>query len=1264
MNVLVPTGPAPKTKDGRVIDQYRPVKDKDTRRESIDRRVALATAPKTFNSGASPSHQTDSPLSLHNGESGHIGSGSSTPLHAVPIAPSIYSTNGLGNATLSVQQMANVINQLNAEKYKSHIVHAEQLEGCTSGTINSLRTIKARKRAQVLAEAERTGKCCGDLVTMPVSGLAPGSLDKTHVTPDPPGHEMQSARGRAEIKALQVEVKNMVKDRKSLEDRIEVLETLLGSGSPEQPKLLSKIPEQISTMETWRKSQSDEVQAVSASLKSLQATMDNLKNWGGSHPGPVTQEHMQSFITERTKAMDKEIDTLKKTLAGKSLPAAHSAPVPDLSKLLEFQQKLESTQVLDKLDTWGDLKKQIDRVAGDEKDTHEIARDLRGRVKDLEKKQDEDYNALRDELKDRNHNVKEALLTRLREFADGLGTYIGPWTMEYGSTGKTVFERLNDLGTAVGQIKAVQHDMAALRRDAITTSDQKALSERMNGMRTTLDSNKQSLVQLKNDSAGVNGRIDQLSTALKTNQDEMKAELETRLSGHVGGRDEHGKALSELQSVVSTTKAQVNEIKTSHEDSKQHLDTKLSHLDRRLSARTNDQDKNMADLKIRVQAIEEKKEVAILKDQLSKQLSDHVDQQKGNLDALKSELKSEISAQIGDQMKKLTALKAQLDSQSKEVQEQEKTLAALKTQLAKPTLRQSVIPERNDEVEKKLHSRLRTELDSVKEDLNKATSTWEERARKIEIQLEDEAAKLQDVSNKVGAQDESLSSFKPRLESAETVLKSIDTQLIADVSDSVQKHGQSLGELSTKMSNVESRLSAREDQFVQLQNRSNTDTALSNTTFPNAQSGLSSSSGQYLTAESEVIRDMMDEINEGADNVTNLSQEIQSIHVTLHELKGTVTTIPTNVAEQVKDKLATFEGKMEEEINNLKSEQSALCQQVQSRVNTPQPTLSAADRKQIEAIATNQAASRERQDALEIKLNGWQGALKSLEQQVLSLPQAPSYTEGRIDIVHAAVRDLEARYQNITTDTIYSQMVHWVMQNYPNAPDFLNQLKANRVLLESLRQSVDRFTSDWKVLSAKTDFAVENSKKAIASADNVEASKQIARLSFLEQRQENMESSLSNMKLPNIMPTEEMRSLTAAIESEKTARASLETQLRDLITTKHDEWKQANDTSVAVAASVSSDLFTNDKEMKKLGERIDELQGSFKNFVSMLGAINLADLRHLCGVYPQILRSLYQLRSVVVDINMNLPGGGLKFNFDDISPPPSAKDAMTTTMKG
>ncbi|PVH90402.1 hypothetical protein DM02DRAFT_26242 [Periconia macrospinosa] len=66
------------------------------------------------------------------------------------------------------------------------------------------------------------------------------------------------------------------------------------------------------------------------------------------------------------------------------------------------------------------------------------------------------------------------------------------------------------------------------------------------------------------------------------------------------------------------------------------------------------------------------------------------------------------------------------------------------------------------------------------------------------------------------------------------------------------------------------------------------------------------------------------------------------------------------------------------------------------------------------------------------------------------LREAEQNSSNRFNILTFSVQSLEKRYENISTDKIHQQMVHWITQNYHHAPDFLNQLRV-------LQRQVERY---------------------------------------------------------------------------------------------------------------------------------------------------------------------------------------------------------------
>lgn len=66
--------------------------------------------------------------------------------------------------------------------------------------------------------------------------------------------------------------------------------------------------------------------------------------------------------------------------------------------------------------------------------------------------------------------------------------------------------------------------------------------------------------------------------------------------------------------------------------------------------------------------------------------------------------------------------------------------------------------------------------------------------------------------------------------------------------------------------------------------------------------------------------------------------------------------------------------------------------------------------------------------------------------------------QANVDKLEEIFKGFEARYQNISTGDMYQSMVHWITQNYPNAPDFLNKLQALEDEVRNIGEFVNRIS--------------------------------------------------------------------------------------------------------------------------------------------------------------------------------------------------------------
>jgi DNA repair exonuclease SbcCD ATPase subunit len=495
IDVPVPTGPAPLTRDGRRIDHYRPSSLQDARRESLDRRASNGVR-KPGDTGASPLLQTGSPRSLRHGETETPGSGNSTPQHVAPPAPSMRTTASSSatlstGARLSLQTIASVVNMANAEYYNSRLDEHEKLESSVSGTVSSLLSIRARKRAQATKEHETQKLKGGESVFQMIQA----------VIPEKSGVEVLSNKDRttynqmqAKTMGLQIEVTRLKEERDKMLHRLDELEKLNSLHKEMQTfsaRLgpLEKVPQQLTTLSF-----------LPLSVDQLRTTLDDLSQWRHS-----TEPALQA---------------IKADIAAQRGQMSQSSS-PDVLTLLDFKKQIEKENWPNQLRV---AKVRMEEVAKNEEATHEglkgVEKALKKDVKLLEKKvkdeieraekksKDEIERAERkvdDKFKQLDEKVDGRTEMRLNKFEEDLVKCNGPMQPEYGRTGKTVLDRVQELESTYDQLRTVQ------RKQDKMSNDLRDIKREIEDITTSLSKTAAGAKAVKDP----DNRLDALQTALK-----------------------------------------------------------------------------------------------------------------------------------------------------------------------------------------------------------------------------------------------------------------------------------------------------------------------------------------------------------------------------------------------------------------------------------------------------------------------------------------------------------------------------------------------------------------------------------------------------------------------------------------------------------------------------------------------------------------------------------------------------------------------------
>ncbi|KAJ4289560.1 hypothetical protein N0V90_010889 [Kalmusia sp. IMI 367209] len=199
-----------------------------------------------------------------------------------------------------------------------------------------------------------------------------------------------------------------------------------------------------------------------------------------------------------------------------------------------------------------------------------------------------------------------------------------------------------------------------------------------------------------------------------------------------------------------------------------------------------------------------------------------------------------------------------------------------------------------------------------------------------------------------------------------------------------------------------------------------------------------------------------------------------------------------------------------------------------------------------------------------------------------------------------ALQSLEDRFYNITTESIFQQMVHCITQNYPNAPGFLSAL--NRLASR-----------------------VDNTEKHIKSESQAR-SDEIQRIRVESGSEYGSREALGNLRTKHDDLHALVISLTEKFDVLKNSMEPLK------------EAKRVLDTSIG-------NLATRVETTESLGiKHAGELQ-SIHSALDALVTLDLEQLRDLGAQFPQIILTLAEHEHNIMTVNNNHRGGGVRLTW-------------------
>jgi hypothetical protein len=297
--------------------------------------------------GASPLAQTNSPGGLRT-----PGSGGSTPQHVAPPVPSMLASSPSSGATplanhLSNQTITSLVRAIRAEVYRSRLELHENETSVGSGTVSSLRRIKARKVATLAKEYDAYGQNLDESVIQAIQAATTEKAAAAWSNDD----RVIFDQMQDEMKSLRAEVESLKKDRENTLSRRDDSNTLISLRQD-----VNKISEQLKPLDD-----------APASFSEPQSTMklNELMRWKENHPKPCSIEQVTDLVEAHTNS------ALKYIKANIALPKGADTQnrASDVASLIEFQRRIEKDDWPNQIKT---LKERIETIVDREAETRDL----------------------------------------------------------------------------------------------------------------------------------------------------------------------------------------------------------------------------------------------------------------------------------------------------------------------------------------------------------------------------------------------------------------------------------------------------------------------------------------------------------------------------------------------------------------------------------------------------------------------------------------------------------------------------------------------------------------------------------------------------------------------------------------------------------------------------------------------------------------------------------------------------------------------------
>jgi chromosome segregation ATPase len=383
----------------------------------------------------------------------------------------------------------------------------------------------------------------------------------------------------------------------------------------------------------------------------------------------------------------------------------------------------------------------------------------------------------------------------------------------------------------------------------------------------------------------------------------------------------------------------------------------------------------------------------------------------------------------------------------------------------------------------------------------------------------------------------------------------------------------------------------------------------------------SSSVAAMTRALEAQIKDIQTEIDSLSDEFNEAGQKI-------HEHSTTIAVIQNQVPELFRQQFDPFKSTVQEQLETIDAKLGAL-----------------ALKKDVSLLKLEMMASI----------------------QTLATKPDIQDVEKKMDGMLFALKDLEHRYQNISTDEIYQKMVHWFVQMYPTSAMLLrdtaqlqqdvSQLKVNCNELLWVRKRSEVLRGICQN-AGQLETLARNASHLQNLANNVS---QILALTQqhsppsqnkVEQACSNAEMALTRIQQVGREVHEQAKMLSALqsqLHTEVDQRASMVQELRTIHSNNHEkriEVEQRIKMDINELKLMNSSL---EPQVSQIAEQVADVQMSAyqhrRDFDAMRDTL-IEPNRDFFGLFGTVLSVLAQLQQIVESLNKNQPGAPMKLDWE------------------